>query len=49
MDNKMSMDIVIMELEDLLEISKFIIQNKKTKKDVKKLKKIIEKLKSEYM
>ena len=38
-----------MELEDLLEISKFIIQNKKTKKDVKKLKKIIEKLKSEYM
>lgn len=49
MDNKMSMDIVIMELEDLLEISKFIIQNKKTKKDVKKLKKIIEELKSEYM
>ena len=45
----MSMDIVIMELEDLLEISKFIIQNKKTKKDVKKLKKIIEELKSEYM
>ena len=49
MDNKMSMDIVIMELEDLLEISKFIIQNKKTKKDIKKLKKIIEELKSEYM
>ena len=49
MDNKMSMDIAIMELEDLLEISKFIIQNKKTKKDVKKLKKIIEELKSEYM
>lgn len=49
MDNKMSMDIVIMELEDLLEISKFIIQNKKTKKDVKKLKKIIEELKSEYI
>ena len=45
----MSIDIVIMELEDLLEISKFIIQNKKTKKDVKKLKKIIEELKSEYM
>ena len=49
MDSKMSMDIVIMELEDLLEISKFIIQNKKTKKDVKKLKKIIEELKSEYV
>ena len=49
MNNSMSMDIVIMELEDLLEISKFIIQNKKNKKDVKKLKKIIKELKSEYL